>query len=357
MSTTVDRTELVGPVGELLRETLARPATSYNTDWDGSLVVLAVQEWQHRHSIDSRGLPENWFAGHCDVHRGMTDEEFLDSYIGVPAPPLRTGPLLFSAYCGTWASAIAAAHVEDERRESMLSAVADFLLLRAGRSPHGCVYHDAHADFVIPDAVYFAAPTLALAGTALARQELLDAAAWQLASYVSAFLDQRGLSRTMWTPQGTPPVYWSRATGWLAGGLALTLPLLAGHPMAAQLTDAFDTLAHGLQRHQRDDGGFHVLLDDPISPVDATGPAMAAFAIAKGVDDGLLDPELRQVAGSAWAATESFLDHGVVTHAYTGWAMNAARRQTGPEMFGDRDFARGLVLLAGARCVRPEQPA
>jgi rhamnogalacturonyl hydrolase YesR len=335
----------------------ARNPLDVNTDWDGTLLVTALLAW-HRFTGNSKyaDFAKSWFEKHKEVDHQLSNEEYHKSFMGIRARIIRNGPIPFTAYCGHWGLGYAcqglAAVTDDSAVAAAAASIGDYILHEAPRSPHGCVYHDDNADFLIPDTCYFAAPVMAIAGQLTGKSEYVEHAVYQLKNYTALMQDaETGLAFTLWSREGMPRNFWSRASGWLAGAFVNTLEIVPRtHPAFAALAAAFVRIAEGIVRVQRPDGGFHVLLDRPDLPTDCTAPAMMAYALRKGVRLGLLDPGIDRHARQAWEACVQFVtEDGAPTRAYTGWAKSAVEEDFRETLFDEeRDFVTGLILLAGA---------
>jgi rhamnogalacturonyl hydrolase YesR len=352
------------PVTAMLERVLARDPGSVNTDWDGALVVTALMDWEDATGDRRCGdFAVRWFEAHRRTAATITDEDFYRSYQGPRARVARGAPLLFSGYSGSWGIGFTCLgldrRLDDSGPRDLAAALAAYLTRDAERNALGSLLHDDAHDFVIPDTCYLVAPALGVAARLTGREDYLEEAVRQLLLPARQLQDDAtGLALTMWTPRGTPRVFWTRATGWLAGAFANTLPFVpAGHPDRPELLDRFRRLAAGIRRVQRDDGGFHVLLDDPTTPTDPTGPALISPALRRGAAEGWLELDATALADAAWAATEAFLTpDGHVRGAYTGWALPAVQGDVGPAQFDnppDREFVLGLTLLAGAAAATP----
>jgi unsaturated rhamnogalacturonyl hydrolase len=93
---------------------------------------------------------------------------------------------------------------------------------------------------------------------------------------------------------GLSPEVWSEGLGWYALIVAETLAdLPKAHPRRAEVEDIFRRLAAGLKRTQDAQSGrwFQVVDkgDQPDNWTDTSGSAMFTYAIAKGIELGLLD--------------------------------------------------------------------
>lgn len=143
------------------------------------------------------------------------------------------------------------------------------------------------------------------------------------------------------------PVFWGRGNGWVLGGLPLVLrelpPDLRARPF---FLDLFRGMSEKVKALQRADGAWSPnLLDgrDPDLP-EMSATALFCFALAWGVNDGLLDEaEYLPCVRRAWGA----LCRAVAEEGTLGWVQQAA---VGPSAnFGAAStalYAVGGYLLA-----------
>jgi rhamnogalacturonyl hydrolase YesR len=344
-------------IEQMLTKVITRDPLSINTDWDGSLLITAMLAWEQATGERRYGdFAKSWFEHHKEQDHRLTDEEFYSGYTGIKSKILREGPIPFTAYCGHWGLAYTCPGLsrltDDPAVAEVADAIASYMLHRASRSAHGCVYHDDDANFVIPDTCYFASPILAIASRLTGKSVYMEQAVHQLHAYTNLFQDKEtGLAHTLWSHEGMPRKFWSRASGWFGGALVNTLQYMEPtHPDYNKFADALRELAKGVVQTQREDGGFHLLLDRPDIPVDCTAPSMIALTLRSGVQLGILEPHYDHAAQRAWEATTRFVTaEGQPTQAYTGWAKPAIVDGFGPNNFDKpRDFVIGLILLAAA---------
>lgn len=92
------------------------------------------------------------------------------------------------------------------------------------------------------------------------------------------------------------PFAWGRGNGWMAAAM----PILLSHMTAedvryaasrTQITEGYRRMMAALLKHQRADGLWGQLVDDPESWAETSGSAMFAFAFVSGVAQGILDAE------------------------------------------------------------------
>jgi unsaturated rhamnogalacturonyl hydrolase len=77
--------------------------------------------------------------------------------------------------------------------------------------------------------------------------------------------------------------HWLRGNGWAAAALADMLDVLpATHHSYAAIESIFDRLVAGLTEHQRPDGLWSTVIDDPRTYSETSGSCLVAYAIAKG---------------------------------------------------------------------------
>lgn len=106
------------------------------------------------------------------------------------------------------------------------------------------------------------------------------------------------------------PFVWGRGAGWMAGGLALILKHLpAQNPHYRKVLAGYQRMMEALLKHQRKDGLWGQLVDDPASWSETSGSAMYCCAFIEGVKNGWLDPDKYiPAARRAWIALCGKLD-------------------------------------------------
>jgi rhamnogalacturonyl hydrolase YesR len=89
------------------------------------------------------------------------------------------------------------------------------------------------------------------------------------------------------------PIYWSRGNGWVIAAMAEVLATMSpGDPGQPQYTSMFKTMAAALAPLQGSDGMWRSsLLDPSLFPnPETSGTALISYALAYGIEAGLLDP-------------------------------------------------------------------
>ena len=131
-----------------------------------------------------------------------------------------------------------------------------------------------------------------------------DDAARQVINFNAHLFDPgKGLMRHCWfSDTRTPGVaFWGRANGWtLIAQVDLLGRLPAGYPGKDTLIALFRRQIRGIARYQGDDGMWHQVIDRPDSYAETSLTAMATYAIAWGVNRGILGPEYAAFARRGW---------------------------------------------------------
>lgn len=114
-----------------------------------------------------------------------------------------------------------------------------------------------------------------------------------------AYLHERGRTR----PEGE--VFWLRGNGWVALSLVELLDTMEpGTAERASTLAILRRLAEGLHAHRRVDGTWATVLDDRRAPLESSGTALAAYALAKGARQGVLPAWHRDEARQTLATLE-----------------------------------------------------
>lgn len=147
-------------------------------------------------------------------------------------------------------------------------------------------------------------------------------------------------------------IFWSRGNGWVMAGLVRMLQLLpANHPSRARFQQLFQEMAEKILTAQQPDGLWHSSLLDPQSypPKETSGSAFYAYALAWGVNQGLLDgAKFKPAVLRAWTALAECVDaEGRLTHVQPIGADPKTFADDSTEVYGV-----GAFLLAGSELYR-----
>jgi len=147
-------------------------------------------------------------------------------------------------------------------------------------------------------------------------------------------------------------LFWSRGNGWVMGGLARVIPYLpADDPARAKYVEQFREMAKEVASIQGSDGLWRAgLLDAAAYPTpEVSGSAFFTFALAWGINDGLLDrKEYEPVVEKAWA--------GLLQHVYADGRLGSIQKIGGApdhvSLGGSYVYGVGAFLLAGEQVER-----
>jgi unsaturated rhamnogalacturonyl hydrolase len=142
-------------------------------------------------------------------------------------------------------------------------------------------------------------------------------------------------------------LFWSRGNGWVLAGLARVIPYLPqGDPMRAKYEAQFREMAKAVAAIQGSDGLWRSGLLDPDSypNPEVSGSAFFAFALAWGINQGLLDRATYEpVVARAWK--------GLVGHIYADGRLGSIQKiGAAPgdvSSGGSYVYGVGAFLLAG----------
>jgi unsaturated rhamnogalacturonyl hydrolase len=216
---------------------------------------------------------------------------------GAVADPASNGePLLF-----------AAERTGDPALRRAADRMLEFLLVKAPRTPDGLIYHNYIENQIWVDACYMAPPFLAVAGHP-------EEAVRQLEGYRERLLDpQTELWYHIWDDDlqdYARELFWGVGNGWAAAGMARVIETLPDAMSAekARLAGHIKSLLDACLAHQREDGLFHDILDDPTTFVETNTAQMLAYTIYRGVAGGWLDRSYLAAADQMRTAAHGKVD-------------------------------------------------
>ena len=185
--------------------------------------------------------------------------------------------------------------------------MADYLLTSAPRAPDGTIYHNTPEPEIWINSLYMVPPFLAVAGYP-------DEAVRQI----------EGIKRCLWHPDArlfshvwnageqkfTRGAFWGVGNGWAAAGLIRVIRALPDSMMAqrAELMVLLHAVIDGCIAHQRLDGLFHNVVDDPTTFVETNLAQMLAYSIYRGIAAGVIARNYRGTADRMRAAAHAQVD-------------------------------------------------
>ena len=182
-----------------------------------------------------------------------------------------------------------------------------YLLEDAPRAPDGTLYHTIAAPEIWVDSLYMAPPFLAVAGetgAALRQVRGIQERLWQA--------DHKLYAHTWDEAEGAlkRADHWGVGNGWAAAGLVRVIQALPDE-MATEresLAGHVQELLEGCLAHQRLDGLFHNLVDQPDTFVETNLAQMLAYTIYRSLAGGWLPAAYRERADRMRAAVHSQVD-------------------------------------------------
>ena len=156
-------------------------------------------------------------------------------------------------------------------------------MLAGPRTSEGFLLMNGAAPEIWIDELYPVCGVLARLGRVRARRELTDEAYRHLLLAHRRLLDAgEGLLRHVWLerPNSFPEsTFWSRGNGWFLCAAAEVLAEAPEHPDAPAVREMLAGVLDSYLRLQDDTGFFHDFLDDPGTPLEASGTLMFAYAV------------------------------------------------------------------------------
>jgi rhamnogalacturonyl hydrolase YesR len=224
---------------------------------------------------------------------------------------------------------LAARLTGDPALERAGAAMLDYLLNRAPRAADGTLYHVVDAPEMWVDSLYMAPPFLAVAGQpaeALRQIEGFKRRLWHPDQKLYAHIwdEGRGAFKRA--------AHWGVGNGWAAAGITRVIRNLP----AAWVTEKQALAAHareivdGCLAHQRPDGLFHDVVDEPDTFVETNLAQMLAYTLYRGVGGGWLPASYRAAADRLRAAAHTKVDAEGYVQGVCG-APTFDRAGTAPE--------------------------
>lgn len=216
------------------------------------------------------------------------------------------------------------------------------------------------------DALFMAPPVIASYAKQTGEPKYLDAMhQYYMETYNLLFDQEEKLfardTRYQWKGNGHDKkeangkkIFWSRGNGWVLGGLALLLEdMPEDYEHRAFYEELFKTLAASVKDLQPEDGLWRVSLLNPeaFDHGEVSGSGFFTFAMAWGVNNGLLDKEdYTPSIMKAWKAlSDCQQESGMV-----GWVQNIGASPEPAHQDSWQNFGTGAFLLAGSEILTLE---
>ena len=265
--------------------------------------AFAMQRRDWEQGILAQGLLE---AGDREGVILMTKAAMVqqtpDGRMGVVGTGGPTDPAMGGA-----AYAQAAEWTGDGRMQQAVKDLLAWIRSKAPRSKDGILYHVFEAPEVWSDGFNGAPPFLAAMGfqdEALVQIEGFRQRLWNADAKLLAHIWDDGQH------QLKDKNFWGGGNGWAAAGLARVIrnfPRDRIHDRG-QLGAFARNIIDGCLQHERPDGLFHNIVDQPETFIETNLAQMLAFAIYEGITDGWLPADYRSHADKMRAAARLKMD-------------------------------------------------
>jgi unsaturated rhamnogalacturonyl hydrolase len=134
--------------------------------------------------------------------------------------------------------------------------------------------------------------------------------------------------------------YWSRGNGWLVCALVDLIADDRGSEEAKHAASTLNRILSALLGFQDRSGFWRNVIDDPHERLEASGTLMHVYAIARGVQLGVVDAANMPAAIHGFEAVEAAVDDA-------GWVTGVAVPPGGPGVpLGVSPFGQGFYLRA-----------
>jgi unsaturated rhamnogalacturonyl hydrolase len=257
---------------------------------------ISFDSWEWPQGVGMYGLFRAWEFSGDPRHRAVL-ERWYERRIAAGLPPLNvntTAPML--------ALALLFQRTRDQRWSGVLDDWADRVMTDLPRTPEMGFQHvvsdGINSGQLWDDTLFMVCLFLAAYGRAAGRPDLVNEAIRQFLVHERFLADRKtGLWFHGWTFEGHhnfAEARWARGNAWVVAGL-LDLIEIAG--VSGGLRDYFlgclRTHIDSLLLLQAPNGGWHTLLDDPSSYVEASATAGIGYALLKAARIGIADARSR----------------------------------------------------------------
>ncbi len=208
------------------------------------------------------------------------------------------------------------------------------------------------------DDFYMSIPFLAQMGVLTGEDKYFDDAVRQVIQLSARLFDEdRGLYDHGWSEVAhpyDPRHYWGRANGWAAMATVELLTVLPkDHPGRPAVEHIFRTHMRGLIEVQDGTGLWPNMLNRPDTYLETSASAMFVFALARGINEGLLPAMYAPVALTGWNGVATRIqENGRVSGICEGTTYANDAVYYTYRGAGEHTNFFGAVLLAGGEVLR-----
>jgi rhamnogalacturonyl hydrolase YesR len=283
--------------------TSSQPAESANRIEKAAAAAMAMQRRDWEQGILAQAFLE---VGDRErvilLTRAAVVQRTADGRFGVVVSGSPTDPAMGGA-----AYAQAAEWTGDPLIRQAVDGLLDWIRFKSPRNAEGVLYHVFGAPEMWSDGFNGAPPFLAAMGfhdEALAQIEGFRQRLWNPEKQLLAHIWDDGKR------QFKDGNFWGGGNGWAAAGLARVLRSLPSERRqdSDHLAQFAREIIDGCLQHQRPDGLFHDVVDQPSTFVETNLAQMLAFAVYEGVRAGWLPAGYRAHADRMRAAARARMD-------------------------------------------------
>ena len=207
---------------------------------------------------------------------------------------------------------------------------ADALLHDLPKTEEGGLQHvvkeQANTGQLWDDTLFMTCLFLGVAGVVLKRRDLIDEAEYQFLLHTRYLSDPKsGLWYHGWTfvdKHHFADVFWGRGNAWITVVIPEFIALMGNYlnPCIRRfLTQVVTRQVYTLCELQAENGMWHTVLDDPLSPQESSATAAIAYGMLRGVRMGVFDKAVSVHALRAFDAILARIDEeGIVLEASRG---------------------------------------
>lgn len=267
----------------------------------GAAIAMERRDWEQ--GILAQALLESGDReGVIRLTRAAMVQRAPDGRLGVVIAGGPTDPAMGGA-----AYAQAAEWTGEPEMKNAVSGLLDWIRVKAPRTADGILYHVFEGPEIWSDGFNGPPPFLAALG-------YYDEALKQIEGFKNRLWNaEKGLLAHVWDEgrhQLKDAHFWGGGNGWAAAGLARTIRSLPAERSRDRdrLAGFARQIIDGCMAHQRRDGLFHDVVDDPTTFVETNLAQMLAYAIYLGTTGGWLPGEYRAKADGMRAAARARMD-------------------------------------------------
>jgi len=274
--------------------------------------------------------------------------------------PRATQPNSLDA-CGSMGAALLKLNAKrpDPRYRRVIDIIADHISHKQFRLQDGTLARRSpQPESLWTDDLYMSVPFLAQMGKFTGDLRYFDDAVKQILQFSQRVFDPgKELFDHAWFSnlKYDPRFFWGRQNGWALMAMAELLSVLPeDHPGRDKVLDILRRNVRALTELQSPNGLWHQMLDKEETYLETSCTAMFAFAIARGVNRGWIEPHWAPVAQTAWRAVEGkVMADGQIEGVCTGTSASYdmiyyANRPANLLAY----HGYGPVFMAGAEMIR-----